>query len=188
MKHEKPKTIAIIEVKKTRRHIFVHYRKGEEDFKIRSNENPLPAFHAALNALAPVALTVAELPDVWAKGFVVHGMTIGEMRDVRTVQIRGKKEVAQSGVMLAIDTPPALLATPQTEGIITPPLIPAHVDAVEEMIEAAKAYALGKRAQGTLALDEDADEDEGDPEVKAEATPPLPGIEPAKAKRKASKK
>lgn len=185
---EKPKTIAILNVKRTRRFISIHYRKGDEDFRVKSNENPLPSFMAALNALAPIALHVAEIPEAWADNFTVHGITIGELRDVGTVAIHGKKNVAQSAVMLTLATPPALLGTPKTEGVITPPLNAQQIEAVQTMIEEAKRYVKGERAQGTLDLDDGADEDEPEAKGEAEATPPLPGVDEAPAKTKKARR
>jgi hypothetical protein len=156
---EKPKTLAIIEVRRTRRFIAIHYRKGDEDFKVRSNENPLPAFVQALDALVPIVLAVGELHETWAHNFRIHGFTIGDMRDVKTVSIRGKKGVEMSGEMLDLTTPAALLAVPNTEGATTQPLTAAHVGLVESAIEEAKRYVLGERAQGTLDLDDEAEAD-----------------------------
>lgn len=185
---EKPKLISIIEVKRTRRFIAIHYKKGEEDFKIRSNENPLPAFVKAIDALTPIVLAVGELHETWAHNFRVHGFTIGDMRDVKTVSIRGKKGVELSGEVLDLVTPAALLAVPNTEGATTKPIAPAHVALVETAIEEAKRYVLGERAQGTLELDGEADSDEGEQQdssaaLKEERLIDVPTAKPKRAKK-----
>lgn len=157
---EKPKSIQILEAKRTRRFIRIHYRKGDEDFKIRSNENPLPEFSQALDALVPIVISVCEVPKSWDTGLRVTGFSVGDLRDAKTVSIQAIKDVSLSGAVLEFTTPAALLSTPTTEGAITTPLAKSLVALVDEAIERAKEYALGQRAQGTLDIDEDADEDD----------------------------
>lgn len=159
---EKPKSISIIEVKRTRRFISIHYKKGDEDFKIRSNENPLASFVKSLDALVPIVIAVCEVPANWDTNLRVSGFSVSDMRDAQTVCVRAIKSVTLSGAVLEIDTPAALLGTPKTEGAVTQPLDKAQIGLVEDAIEEAKRYVKGERAQGTLTLDADAEDDEED--------------------------
>lgn len=186
---EKPKAIDIIEVRRTRRFIRVHFKKGDEDFRIRSNDNPLPAFSQSLDALVPLVCTICEVAPSWDTNLRIMGLSVGEMRDVKTASISVQKTVTLSGKVLDFATPPALLSAPTTEGAVTTPLTTAQAELVAEVIEQAKRYVKGDRAQGTLDLDgEDDDEDDnGSPAEPAKGEelpfPAGPAGTPAKKQR-----
>ncbi len=168
---EKPKAIEIIEVRRTRRFISIRYRQGDEKHKLTTNENPLPSFSKALDALAPLACAIVEAPEGWSLNLKVSGFKLGAMRDVRTASILVQKGLGLSGKVLNVTTPPALLSTPQTEGAITPPLSTVQASLVGEAEEEAKRYVKGDRAQGTLDLEDDAKDGE---KPEADTTAPLP--------------
>lgn len=185
---EKPKPIVIQTVSRSRRFISISYLLGDEHHNIDSNENPLPSFTKALDALVPLTCQILEVPESYATNLTVGGVTIGQMRDVQTVSIHAKKSLTVAGKMLKITTPPALLSTPKTEGGITPPLTDTQAGLVDEVVEEAKRYVKGDRAQGTLSLDEDDDDGEGDDTPEQGQTAPLPfpaGSTGKPAKRKA---
>jgi hypothetical protein len=188
---EKPKHIRIESIGRTRRHIVISYAVGDEVMTVKSNENPLPDFGKALDALSPLVCRIAEVPETYALNLKIAGISIGTMRDVSTVRIHAKKNLSACGKLLSIDTPPVLMETPKTEGGVTPPLEKSEADLVEAVIEEAKRYVKGERAQGTLAIDDD---DEGDDDTETEdqpyATKPLPfptGSQGKPAKKKTAK-
>jgi hypothetical protein len=166
---EKPKSIDIKEVKRTRRFIRIHYKQGDEDFRIRSNDNPLPAFNLSLDALNPLVCSIVEVAPNWNTNLKVTGISVGEMRDVKTVSVNVQKSLTLSGKVLELSTPAALLSTPKTEGAITEPLTAEQAELVAEVIEQAKRYVKGDRAQGTLDLEGDDDDDD---DSTPDATPP----------------
>ena len=186
---EKPKIIVIESVSRTRRHIVIEYTQGDETRSVKSNENPLPEFNAALDALMPLLTRIIEVDDAYNTNLKISGITMGTLRDVRTVRIHAKKGLALCGKMLSLDTPPVLLSTPTTEGGITEPIETNEAELIEAALEEAKRYVLGERAQGTLDLDEDNDEEEydHDPLASDNTEPLLMGDVGKPAKKKKSK-
>lgn len=194
---DKPKSIQITRLTKTRRFIQISYMHGDEKLTIKSNENPLPEFGQAIDALQPLVCHIMQLEGTYCEGLIIIGASIGSLRDARTISIHAKKSLAQSTKLMKLDTPPVLLEAPKTEGVVTPPLDTMQVMLVDTLVEEAKRYVRGERAQGVLSIGED--EDEGDDfsdealgqssEVVAEGTEPLPfpageSGKPAKKKRK----
>jgi len=186
---DKPKIIVIESVSRTRRHIVIEYTQGDETRSVKSNENPLPEFNAALDALTPLLTRIIEAGDGYDTNLKISGITMGTLRDVRTVRIYAKKSLALCGKMLSLDTPPVLLSTPTTEGGITEPIEASEAELIEAALEEAKRYVLGERAQGTLDLDDDEDEEEYDHDpLASDNTEPLPMGDVGKpAKKKKTK-
>lgn len=186
---EKPKHIVVESVSRTRRHIVIEYTQGDETLSVKSNENPLPEFNQALDALTPLLCSIIEVPSDYGLNLKVAGVSMGTLRDVRTVRIHAKKNLSHCGKLLPIDTPPVLMSTPTTEGGVTPPLDAAQAELVDAVLEEAKRYIKGERAQGTLEIDEDEDEDDfGHDPLAPDNTAPLPLPEgstgkPAKKKK-----
>lgn len=169
---EKPKAITIHVVKRTRRFIFIAYDKGDEVLTVRSNENPLPAFIQALEALGPLVGIICHLPKEYtAVNLRVQAVTLDTQGGARTVSITAQKSLDDAGKALKLVTPPRLLEHPTEEGSYTPPLEKDALGLVEELIEQAKEYVKGNRAQGTIPLD---DEDDG--EEDGDEGGDLPGI------------
>ncbi len=186
---EKPKLIQILEAKRTRRFIRIHYRKGDEDFKIRSNENPLPELALSLNALRPVLCRIVQVDSAWGDDVNITGIAFGEMRDAQTVIIHAQKPLTVCGKVMKVVSPPALLETPKTEGTVTPPLDAEDVKLIEEAREQIREYTIGKRAQGTLGLDEDEEDvDEGSYSVDEPLLTDSPTVTEVVAEEKAKKK
>lgn len=183
-KPEKPKAISILEVRRTRRFIRIHYRKGDEDFKIRSNENPLKAFNDALDAMAPLSCKVCEAGPGWLDKVRVMGVSIGDLRDAKTVSVHVQKAVSLSGKVLELTTPPALLSTPQTEGGVTDPLPNEDAELVATVIEEAKRYVKGERAQGVMDLGDDDEDDDEDAEAAQGELLQMPAGSKGKATRR----
>lgn len=182
---EKPKTIDVLEVRRTRRFITIKYKQGDDTHTLKTNEAPLPEFGQSLDALADVARTVVEAPEEWTANLTVTGFKHETFRDVRAASVLVNKGIAASGKVLKVTTPAALLAQPQTEGAFTPPLKTAHVGLVETAVEEAKRYILGERAQGTLPLQKP-DESEPSEPAAGEELPFPGGDKPKRRGRKAS--
>jgi hypothetical protein len=186
---DKPKIIVIESVSRTRRHIVIEYTQGDETRSVKSNENPLPEFNAALDALMPLLTRIIEVEENYDINVKIYGVTMGMLRDARTLRIHAKKSLALCGKMMSLDTPPVLLSTPTTEGGVTEPISPTEALWVEAVLEEAKRYVLGERAQGTLDLDDDEDEEEYDHDpLASDNTEPLPMGDVGKpAKKKKTK-
>src|SRR5690606_7626171 len=75
--------------------------------------------------------------------------------------ITGKKDLPDAHAPFNIATPLRFLEHPETEGSYSPPLTEDQVALVEEVIDEAKKYVKGARAQWQLPLDSTDDEGEG---------------------------
>jgi hypothetical protein len=180
----KPLLITIHEVRRTRRSIQIAYDKGTGHFQLDEPDNPLPSFTAAFDALFPLVAIIIDVPEEWAAlNCRVVGLKLGEQGGAKTVALIVRKGIDDAAKEFAFVTPFRLLAHPTEPGTYTPPLTNAQAALIETLIEEAKRYLLGERAQGEISFGED----DGDPD-NAEPTPDapeLPGVtvEPPKAKR-----
>jgi hypothetical protein len=160
---EKPRSIQIKSVKRTRKTIEIGWEQGDASFDLSERDNPLPSFGAALDALLPVVVAVLHLPDSYAEQIAVVGFNIGEQSDARTVNFRVEVTFDDASKTLKFTTHSRLLAHPVTPGVYTPPLPLEFVGRVEEAVEQARQYIIGERAQGQIELPEgDDDEDSND--------------------------
>ena len=161
---EKPRSIQITSVKRTRKTIEIGWTQGDASFDLSERDNPLPSFGAALDALLPVVVAVLHLPDDYADKLSVAGFNIGEQSDARTVSFRVEVTFDDASKTLKFTTPARLLAHPVTPGVYTPPLRLEFVGRVEEAVEQARQYIIGERAQGQIELPQGDDEngDDGD--------------------------
>ena len=193
---ETPKHIVIQKVTKTRRFIQITYLHGDEKLTVKSNENPLPSLGHAFDALEPLVCHIMQLEGTYCESLSIIGASFGMLRDARTISIHAKKSLVQSTKLMKLDTPPVLLDQPKTEGVVTPPLDTMQVMLADTLVEEAKKYIRGERAQGILTMDEDEEDGEdfsneapGQTEPEAGAPEPLPfpageSGEPVKKKRK----
>ncbi len=152
----------ITKCRRTRKDIEIKWREDAAIFDARERENPLPAFHASLDALAEVAITIACLPSQYAQGMRVTGFSLGEESGAENVAISLEKCLGTKGKPWKITLPPRALTLPVDPGSYAPPLAPEHAALVTEAIEQAKAYVRGERAQGLIVFDGDEDEDDED--------------------------
>lgn len=163
---EKPKTITIHKVRRSRRFIFIAYDKGDEVLTLKCPDNPLPGFLTALDELSPLVAQVCHFPsDYCETDLRVMEVQLGSLGGSRTVSILAQKSLDDASKALKITTPPRLLEHPTQEGSYTPPLSHADKGLIEEIIEQAKSYLAGDRAQGQLPLESD-DEKDGDDNVE----------------------
>jgi hypothetical protein len=179
---KKPATALTIQsVKRTRKRIFIAYHNGVEDLTISSTDNPLPDFHTALDKLPALMCVICAFPESYAEGLRPMGIKMGEQGEADTVSVLGQKSLSDAAKALNIVTPPRLLAHPTEPGTYTPPLTEEQAEGVWALIEAAKDYVKGKRAQGVLpGFDGEEDEEEhggGEGEGKENpAQEKLPGV------------
>jgi hypothetical protein len=154
---KKTTSLVINKVRLTRRNVIIEYHNGSESLSITSPENPLPEFKTAIAALVPLILGICHLPLEYAANLVASGLTLTEKG---LVTIQGKKSFDDASGPLNIATPLRFLDTPEEEGTYSPALSDEQVEIINEVIEQAKRYILGERAQGVLFTDEDEGEDD----------------------------
>jgi hypothetical protein len=173
---EKPKVITIVSVKRGRRNVVIHYEQGDAKFVIDERDNPLPAFYQAFDALPEVVSTICHLGRNYAaKGLRVVQVDCGQKGGAPTVALHARKDIDDAAKEFAFKTPERLLAQPTQEGKYTPPLPKTDIELVEEVIEQAKQYVFGNRAQGQIVFEGDDGEDEE--EDDGNATLPFEGVE-----------
>jgi len=153
---KKPASLVIHKVRMTRRNVIIVYNNGSESLSISSPENPLPQFKTAIAALVPLILQICHLPENYEANLVATGLTI---TDKGMVTIQSKKSLDDASGPFNIATPLRLIETPTEEGTYSPPLTDVQNSVIDEVIEQAKQYVLGNRAQGLLFQE---DEDEND--------------------------
>jgi len=126
--------------------------------------------------------TICHLGANYVKsGLRVVKLDVGEKGGAPTVALHCRKDIDDAAKEFAFKTPERLLAHPTQEGKYTPPLPKDDVALVEEMIEQAKQYVFGNRAQGEIQFDGDEDEDDGDGK-EGEELPFAPTTDKAAAK------
>ncbi len=158
---EKPKAIEIISVKRGRRNVVIHYAKGDAKFELDERDNPLESFYQAFDALPAVVGTICHFGANYTKsGMRVVKMDMGTKGGAPTVALHVRKDIDDAAKEFAFKTPERLLAHPTQEGKYTPPLPKADAGLVEEMIEQAKLYVKGDRAQGEISFEGDEEDDE----------------------------
>lgn len=160
---EKPKVIQITSVKRTRKSVIITHTQGDAKFTCDESDLPLPSFYAAFDALAPLVGTICHFHAKYSEtGMRVIRMDIGEKGGVQTVSLHARKDIDDAMKEFALHTPERLLAHPSQEGKYTPPLVAEDVALVEEMIEQAKQYVFGNRAQGQISFPDADGDDDGD--------------------------
>lgn len=147
-----PTSLLINKVRLSRRFVIIDYHNGSASLSVSDPDNPLPEFKAAVAALLPLILAICHLPEDYGINLVPSGLTITEKG---MVTIQGKKSFDDASGPLNIATPLRLLETPEEEGTYSPPLTDKQNALIDEVIEQAKRYILGERAQGTLFVEEE---------------------------------
>lgn len=187
--------LTIQKIKRSNRKLFIAYTKGGEELTVDSPDNPLPEFLTAMAHLVEILGDVLHVPTTWTgENCRIVGMNLGEQGGAETVSILAQKSLPDAGKAFKIVTPPRLLSHPVEPGSYTSPLTEAQAQWVHELIEQAKQYVLGNRAQGVLPglnPDEDDDTDFSDeaPDLQALKFEVAEAAEePAKKKRGRPKK
>jgi hypothetical protein len=160
----------IYKIRRKRTAVVIDYTNEGEQHSVTSTDRPLQSFDDALNALAPLVVEILHLPKSYLgteskeeKGkllnpLTVSGITIAQKQEVRLVTLVAKKDLPDAHSPLNIATPLRFLEHPEEEGSYSPALTDKQGALIEELIEEAKKYAKGERAQGTLPLESDEDE------------------------------
>lgn len=153
-------------VRLTRSKVAVEYKTPTgESHSLECSDAPLPSFVAAIHALAALILDVLHLPSDYGEHLTPTGLTLTDKQEAKLVTITGKKDLPDAHAPFNIATPLRFLAHPETEGSYSPPLTDDQVALVEEVLEEAKKYVKGERAQGQLPLDSTDDEEGSEPET-----------------------
>lgn len=164
----------ITKIKRTRKKVIIDYTADGEERTLRAVENPLPAFHEAFEALAPLVCEICHLPEDYADGLIVVELKLTDKGN-ELVSFRATKTVNDSSDTFRFATPNRLTDTPKEEGVTSPPLKKPQVALIKSLLDEAAAYVKGERAQGQIHFPGgDADEEDGDDEPSAPATAPLP--------------
>jgi hypothetical protein len=157
-----------MEIKKvqiTRTAVHLEYENEGDTYKYESSDKPLPSFYNAVKALAPLVIETLDLP----KSYVgrepqegdktpglplrVVGVTFVTKGESRQVLITATKVLALTPSPFNITVPLRYMDQPTKEGATSEPYGKKHVNLLEDVIEQAKAYLRGERAQGTLPLE-----------------------------------
>lgn len=180
-----PVVIAFAKIKRTRRKIILSYSKGEETHNVGNTENALPAFDLSMAELTLVALSIAKLSKDLATNARATELRLQEKAGADQASITLHIALPDASGPLVIVTPFRYLQNPSEEGTYTPCLPEADAAKIMDVVENARDYAIGKRAQGVLpgvglVEDDGEDENEGGGEKKDDG-PKLPGTEDAAA-------
>jgi hypothetical protein len=157
--------LTILKVRRTRKHVVIRYRNGNDTHNIECSDMPLPAFDNAIAALAPLVCELIKVPASYVENMRAVGLTITDGSGNEQVTIIAAKSLDDANGPLNIATPLRLMDLPEAEGSYSQPLGANQVALIDEVVEQAKAYVLGERAQGQIEFkkeDEDADDDDAD--------------------------
>jgi len=155
--------LTILKVRRTRKHVLISYRNGHEEHpNFKSSDMPLPAFDQAISALAPLVCELLHLPEKYVENMRAIGVTIADGSGNEMVTVIAQKSLDDANGPFNIATPLRLMETPTVEGSYSPPLTSKQADLVDEVIEQAKQYILGNRAQGQIEFKGEEDEAEED--------------------------
>lgn len=189
----------IKKVRLKQRAVVIEYASEKETHTLTSRDNPLPSFMKAVENLKPLVLSILHLPTEYGENLTPTGLTMADKQETELVTIMAKKKLVDSHSPFNIATPLRFLAHPEEEGSYSPALDDKDVAAVMEVLEEAKKYVAGERAQGQfpLASPDGGDEEEGEAEPqggdvldfgkgKQEAAAPAGAIQPPKRRRKSS--
>lgn len=187
--------LRILKVRRSRKAITIHWKNGDDLHDITSRDNPLPAFLKSLDALPPLVCQIVALPEAYTENMRVNGLTFTDGENEQ-VTIVAAKSLSDANGPFNIATPLRFMDLPEKEGSYSPALTEKQVALIDEVVEQAKAYVLGKRAQGQLALDEtqaeEGEEGEGDGKVvkldPAQSTLPLPEGDKGQPAKKKNRK
>jgi hypothetical protein len=155
--------ITAVKVSRTNVHIGYH-TKELGDATLDHDEKPLPSLYKAMEALIPLVLETLMLPKSYAGKKPAEGDTEAGYPIRITgviISMKGNSRLAMITAVKVIDTPapfnmtvPARYMDPPTkEGATSVPYSDKHVALIEDVIEEAKRYLKGERAQGNLPLE-----------------------------------
>lgn len=159
-------TMDITAIKLTRTKVFIAYSTKElGDATLEHADKPLPSFYKAMEALSPLVIETLGLPKSYvgkkpAEGdkepglpLTPTGITIHLKGESRMVCITATKVLADTPSPFNITVPNRYMDAPTKEGSSSVPYSDKHVNLLEDVIEEAKKYLRGERAQGQLPLE-----------------------------------
>ena len=149
-----PQLIQITEAHRKRKTVAISYSKGEGHHSLDERENPLPEFGKAFDSLLHLVAIILNLPESWLENCRVVGIKLDTLGGAQTVSLIGRKALDDASKEFVFVTPPRLLAHPSEPGSYTPPLTLAQAALIEEVIEQAKQYVMGNRAQGEIPFED----------------------------------
>lgn len=163
----------ITKVKRTKKRIIIDYIADKEERQLKSPDNPLPAFHAAFDALAPLVCEICHFHKGYARGLVVTEVKLTDKGN-ELVTFKAAKDVDDSTDTFRFSTPNRLTDLPKEEGVTSPPLKKEQVALITSLIDEAGAYINGDRAQGMIQFPNGEDDDEDDDAPAGEPENQLP--------------
>jgi hypothetical protein len=164
----------ITKVKFGKKKIFVLYeeqstdKKGWDDMHVNSADAPRVELLDAMAALGTHVIDLCEFPDKDDHNIVVTGVSISfGKNDVPGAVITARKRLTDSPAGLLINTPFKPFE-PYKEGGSRKFLMPEEcVEAIKTLIDEAKKYVQGKRAQGVFEFDNGVEEKKEEKAQKA---------------------
>lgn len=127
----------------------------QEERTVKCKEPPLKVFDTSLQKLGPVACVFLELPAHYKEGLTVEGITLSHTKaGTRSATIRFTKKLETSLTAKKMDTPAVRIDPPADGDNEAPRAAPKERKAIANFIKAASDYVTGKRAQGTLPLED----------------------------------
>lgn len=168
----------ITRVRLTKKSVAISYRNNNEEITIQSKDNPRPEFIKAVEALVPLIIETLELPKEYAgrkqiggdeawKLLTSTGLTVSYKGESRQVCLVGKKDLDNCNSPFNIVTPNRMLDDPTEEGAVSTQFTTKQQAVIENVLDEAKEYVRGNRAQGQLGLsDEPEDVYSGEEELE----------------------
>jgi hypothetical protein len=147
--------------------VRIEYTNEGEKLTLVSHDRPLPEFVQSVEALVPLVINTLGLPKTYAgkkptegdkepgNPLTPTGITIVTKGDSRQVLITATKVLSATPSPLNLTVPLRYMDAPTEEGATSEPYSAKEVELLEDVIQHAKDYLTGKRAQGSLPLDDE---------------------------------
>ena len=123
-----------------------------DEYRMICNEQARPGFYARLEELAPFAVEIVDLPEMYGNGIRVSGVSLsyGGDEDVMGAVITAQKALTTSNGPFIFNTPhkPSEPYTPDGDDSVC--LSAECVLAIEQLCEEGWKYVSGQRAQAGL--------------------------------------
>ncbi|MCF7839775.1 MAG: hypothetical protein K9N22_03260 [Candidatus Marinimicrobia bacterium] len=129
---------------------------GNDKYTMESFDEPAPEFKKALSGLAPHVIDICELSNESPDNISVLGVSLSDTDGITGVTITALKNLVRSNAPLVLNTPHKPYESYTKDGDDSNCLTDDQIDAVETLVEAARDYLRGKRAQGDLFSTEEA--------------------------------
>lgn len=180
-----PKTktgeIAVRRCRYNRKSIRCEWEAAGDTYAVTFHDNPLPSFEKALSALGPHVCALCELPSKDADKIEPTGVTVLPLGDDNEkALIVAKKKIRKGKRVFNISTPLlAMYPSKDDEKKGSDCMEEDEARAIAKFVGEVKKYIAGDRAQGKLAFEDEAGEDDKDD--KDEKQVEFPETETAKS-------